>query len=223
MYASLSEDSRNLHRTRFDWSHAALSRKHGTLEHTIWKGIQQLREMRARPCFAADARVQTLDSGNQAVLAVRREKEDDLMTALMNFSEQAQRAIDAGAKFLVCAGFSRRIVEFAVLHRFPIFPGVCTPTELLLLLEYDLPVAKFFPAAQYGGLATIKALSAPFPQVQFMPTGGISAENVREYLEFPKVIACGGSWMVKSDLINAGEFDTIRRLTQEAVDLVVDL
>ena len=137
--------------------------------------------------------------------------------------EQAKRAIDAGAKFLVCAGFSRRIVEFAVLHRFPIFPGVCTPTELLLLLEYDLPVAKVFPAAQYGGLATIKALSAPFPQLQFMPTGGISAENVREYLEFPKVIACGGSWMVKSDLINAGEFDTIRRLTQEAVDLVVDL
>ncbi|MFR1989780.1 MAG: hypothetical protein ACLS3C_06860 [Oscillospiraceae bacterium] len=88
--------------------------------------------------------------------------------------------------FLSARALAGVIVEFAVLHRFPIFPGVCTPTELLLLLEYDLPVAKFFPAAQYGGLATIKALSAPFPQLQFMPTGGISAENVREYLEFRK-------------------------------------
>ncbi len=137
--------------------------------------------------------------------------------------EQAQRAIDAGAKFLVCAGFSRKIVEFAVSHQIPIFPGVCTPTELMLLLEYDLPVAKFFPAAQCGGLATIKALAAPFPQLKFMPTGGINAKNVREYLQFPKVIACGGSWMVKSDLINTGDFDAIRRLSQEAVELVSDL
>ena len=121
------------------------------------------------------------------------------------------------------AGFSRKIVEFAVSHQIPIFPGVCTPTELMLLLEYDLPVAKFFPAAQCGGLATIKALAAPFPQLKFMPTGGINAKNVREYLEFPKVVACGGSWMVKSDLINTGDFDAIRRLSQEAVELVSDL
>ena len=110
MYASLSEDSRNLHRTRFDWSHAALSRKHGTPEHTIWKGIQQLREMRARPCFAADARVQMLDSGNQAVLAVRREKEDDLMTALMNFSEQAQRAMQPNGAWIELDPYEMRIL-----------------------------------------------------------------------------------------------------------------
>lgn len=138
-------------------------------------------------------------------------------------TEQAQRAIDAGASFLVSAGFSRKVVEFAVSHNIPIFPGVCTPTEIMMLMEYGLPVAKFFPASQYGGLSTIKALSAPFPQLQFMPTGGINSGNVREYLEFPKVIACGGSWMVKSDLINAGDFDTIRQLSQQAVDLVADL
>ena len=109
MYASLSEDSRNLHRTRFDWSHAALRRKHGTPEHAIWKGIQQLREMRARPCFAADARVQTLDSGNQAVLAVRREKEDDLMTALMNFSEQVQSAMLPDGTSLELRAYEMRI------------------------------------------------------------------------------------------------------------------
>ena len=138
-------------------------------------------------------------------------------------TEQAQRAIDAGAKFLVSAGFSPKVVEYALSHNIPIFPGVCTPTEVMMLMEYNLPVAKFFPASQYGGLNTIKALSAPFPQLKYMPTGGISAANIREYLDFPKVIACGGSWMVKSDLINAGDFDTIRQLSQQAVDLVADL
>lgn len=137
--------------------------------------------------------------------------------------EQAQRAIDAGASFLVSAGFSPKVVEFAIDRNIPILPGVCTPTEVMMLMEYGLPVAKFFPASQYGGLNTIKALSAPFPQLKFMPTGGISAANVREYLEFSKVIACGGSWMVKSELINAGNFEAIRQLSQQAVDLVADL
>ena len=137
--------------------------------------------------------------------------------------EQAEKAVAAGARFLVTAGFNRKVTEYAVEYNIPIFPGVCTPTELMFLLEYNLPVAKFFPAAQYGGLATIKALSAPFPNMRFMPTGGINAGNVREYLENPKVIACGGSWMVKDALINEGKFDEIRRLTAEAVDLVKDI
>ena len=100
-------------------------------------------------------------------------------------TEQAQRAIDAGAKFLVSAGFSPKVVEYALSHNIPIFPGVCTPTEVMMLMEYNLPVAKFFPASQYGGLNTIKALSAPFPQLKFMPTGGISAANIREYQHIP--------------------------------------
>ena len=134
--------------------------------------------------------------------------------------EQAQKAIDAGAVFLVTAGFNRSVTEFAVKNNIPIFPGVCTPTELMFLLEFNLPVAKFFPAEQFGGLATIKALSGPFPNMKFMPTGGISDKNIREYLANPKIIACGGSWMVKDSLINAQQFDEIERLTAEAVQLV---
>ncbi len=109
---------------------------------------------------------------------------------------------------------------FCVERKLPIFPGVCTPSELMWLLEYDLGVAKFFPAAQYGGLATIKALAAPFPQMKFMPTGGISEKNVLEYLAFNKIIACGGSWMVKDDLIDAGDFAGIEKLVANAVKLV---
>lgn len=90
----------------------------------------------------------------------------------------------------------------------------------MMLLKYDLRVAKFFPAEQYGGLKTIRALSGPFPQMRFMPTGGINAGNVKEYLADPRIIACGGSWMVKDSLIKAGNFDEIRRLTAEAVNLV---
>jgi 2-dehydro-3-deoxyphosphogluconate aldolase/(4S)-4-hydroxy-2-oxoglutarate aldolase len=134
--------------------------------------------------------------------------------------EQAKRAIDAGAAFLVTPGFSRKVTEFAVETKTPIFPGISTPTELMMALEYDLPVVKFFPAAQYGGLATIKALAAPFPSMRFMPTGGVNAGNILEYLSFPKIIACGGSWMVKDTYINEGRFDEIVRLTREAVELV---
>lgn len=133
---------------------------------------------------------------------------------------QAERAIAAGASFLVSAGFNRKVTEYAVENHIPIFPGVCTPTELMLLLEYELPVAKFFPSEQYGGLKTIKALAAPFPNMKFMPTGGINAGNVREYLAYDKIIACGGSWMVKDAFINNHEFDKIRDLTKEAVALV---
>ena len=135
-------------------------------------------------------------------------------------TEQAERAMEAGARFLVTAGFNRSVTEYAVQHEIPIFPGVCTPSELMLLLEYTLTVAKFFPAEQYGGLKTIKALSGPFPNMRFMPTGGINAGNIREYLANPKVIACGGSWMVKDTLIKEGNFSEIRRLTEEAVNLV---
>ncbi len=134
--------------------------------------------------------------------------------------DQAKRAVDAGAKFMVTAGFNRKVTEFCVERKLPIFPGVCTPSELMWLLEYDLGVAKFFPAAQYGGLATIKALAAPFPQMKFMPTGGISEKNVLEYLAFNKIIACGGSWMVKDDLIDAGDFAGIEKLVANAVKLV---
>lgn len=135
-------------------------------------------------------------------------------------TEQAKRALDAGASFLVSPGISRSVVEFALDNKISIFPGTCTPSEVMIALEYNLPVVKFFPAKQYGGLDTIKALAAPFPSIRFMPTGGISAENILSFLEFKKIIACGGSWMVKDTLINAGNFEEIKRITAEAVALV---
>ena len=137
--------------------------------------------------------------------------------------KQAQEALDAGAEFIVTAGFSKPVTEFAVKHNIPIFPGVCTPTEILSIMEYDLPVAKFFPAENYGGLTTIKALSGPFPNMKFMPTGGVNPENIREYLSHPNIIACGGSWMVKENLIDEQKFDEIRKLVASAVELVKDL
>ena len=126
----------------------------------------------------------------------------------------------AGAKFLVTPGFSDEVTRYAVEHEIPIFPGTCTPTEVMQAMGYGLKVVKFFPASQYGGLNTIKALAGPFPAMRFMPTGGINAGNVKEYLADKHIIACGGSWMVKGDLIAAGKFDEIQRLTQEAVALV---
>ena len=135
-------------------------------------------------------------------------------------TEQAERAADAGAKFLVSPGFSRKVTEWALDHKMPIFPGTCTPTEVMAAMEYDLPVVKFFPAVQYGGLATIKSLAAPFPSMRFMPTGGINAGNIRDYLAFNKIIACGGSWMVKDSFVKEGNFEKICELTAEAVALV---
>lgn len=137
--------------------------------------------------------------------------------------KMAEIAVAAGAEFLVTAGFSRPVTEYAVANNIPLFPGACTPTEVLSIMEYDLPVAKFFPAEQYGGLTTIKALAGPFPNMKFMPTGGVSTKNVREYLSHPNIIACGGSWMVKEDLIDGGHFDQIASLVREAVELVKDL
>ena len=131
--------------------------------------------------------------------------------------EQAERARKAGASFIVTAGFSEPVTRYCTENEIPIFPGACTPTELLLLIQYGLEVAKFFPAKQFGGIEMIKALSGPFPAMKFMPTGGINADNLKDYLDLPNVIACGGSWMVKKDLILEGRFDEITSLTRDAV------
>ena len=133
--------------------------------------------------------------------------------------EQAKRALDAGSKFIVSPGTSTKVIEFALDNNVAVFPGTCTPTEVMIAMEYELPVVKFFPAKQYGGLDTIKALAAPFPSMRFMPTGGINAGNVMDFLAFDKIIACGGSWMVKDSLVREGNFAEIERLTAEAVAL----
>lgn len=134
-------------------------------------------------------------------------------------TEQVDSAVEAGAKFIVSPGFDPEIVDYCLEKEIPVFPGCITPSEVAQAVKRGLRVVKFFPAEQFGGIATIKALSAPYVGLKFMPTGGISAKNLKEYLACKPIVACGGSWMVKKDLIEAGEFDKIRELTKEAVAL----
>ena len=133
--------------------------------------------------------------------------------------EQVDRAVAAGAKFIVSPGFDPEIVDYCLEKEIPVFPGCITPSEVAQAVKRGLKVVKFFPAEQFGGVATIKAMAAPYVGLKFMPTGGVSAKNLESYLSCDKIIACGGSWMVKGDLVKAGKFDEIKNLTEEAVKL----
>ena len=134
--------------------------------------------------------------------------------------DQADRAISAGAKFIVSPGFDPEIVDYCISKDIPVVPGCMTPSEVAQGVKRGLEVLKFFPAEQAGGVAMIKAMAAPYTSVKFMSTGGINASNLERYLSFKKIVACGGSWMVKADLIDSGDFDKITQLTKEAVELV---
>ena len=138
-------------------------------------------------------------------------------------TEQADRAIGAGAKFIVSPGFNPKVTEYVLKKGVPMTPGVCTPTEIEAALQFDLDVLKFFPAEPAGGLKMIKALAAPYVGVSFMPTGGISAANVRDYLAYDRIVACGGSWMVSGKLVKEGNFAEIKRLVREAADIVKEI
>lgn len=138
-------------------------------------------------------------------------------------TEQVDRAVDAGAKFIVSPGFNPKVVEYCIKKGYPVTPGIMTPTELEMALEFGLDVVKFFPAENAGGLKMIKAMAAPYTKMKFMPTGGINPQNVREYLQCDKILACGGSWMVKGDLINNGNFAEIEKLTKEASQIVKEI
>jgi len=134
--------------------------------------------------------------------------------------ENARRAAQAGAQFVVAPGFNPKVVDYCLEHDIPVVPGVCTPTEIEIGLDRGLELLKFFPAEAYGGVKALKALSAPYSGVRFMPTGGIGSANVLEYLALRQVVACGGSWMAETSLISKGQFDEITRLTREAVALI---
>ncbi len=116
-------------------------------------------------------------------------------------AEQAKSAVQAGAKFIVSPGFSDEVARYCTDEKIPYYPGCVTPTEIMRALSYGLNVVKFFPAGVYGGLKAMKALSAPFPQVRFIPTGGVDLSNLKEYLDFDKVYAVGGSFMMKDDIV----------------------
>ena len=134
--------------------------------------------------------------------------------------EQAEDAIQAGAKFIVSPGINPKVVKYCLDRGIPITPGCSSPTDIETALELGLDVVKFFPAEAAGGLDMIKAMSAPYGGVKFIPTGGINEKNLLTYLKFDKVLACGGSFMVKDEYIKNGEFDKITELTKEAVSLM---
>lgn len=134
--------------------------------------------------------------------------------------DQAKAAWDAGARFIVTPGLNPKVVSYCVEKNITIVPGICTPSDIEGAMEFGLDVLKFFPAEAFGGLKTLKALSGPYTMVKFIPTGGINTQNLPDYLNFPKVMACGGTWIASSSLILAGRFDEIIRNTREAVKIV---
>ena len=137
--------------------------------------------------------------------------------------DQADRAIDAGAKFIVTPGFNPAVVQHCIDSGITVCPGVCTPTEIEMALGKGIDTVKFFPAEPMGGLSYIKAVAAPYTTLKFMPTGGISVKNVRDYLAYDRILACGGSWMVKGDLIKSGSYDKITELVREAAAIVKEV
>ena len=137
--------------------------------------------------------------------------------------EQADRAIDAGAKFIVSPGFNPKVTEHVLKKGVPMTPGVCTPTEIEAALQFDLDVLKFFPAEPSGGLKMLKAMCAAYVNLHFMPTGGINAENVKDYLKYDRIVACGGSWMVSGALVKEGKFNEIENLVREAAGIVKEI
>jgi 2-dehydro-3-deoxyphosphogluconate aldolase/(4S)-4-hydroxy-2-oxoglutarate aldolase len=133
--------------------------------------------------------------------------------------DNVKRAVDGGASFIVTPGFSEKVVGYCIENKIPITPGTVTATEIGIALEHGLGAVKFFPAEASGGLKTLKAIAAAYAQMKFVPTGGITPQNLLEYLKFGQVLACGGSWMVSRELLANKQFDRIRDLARQAVEL----
>ena len=134
--------------------------------------------------------------------------------------EQAKLAVDCGAKFIVSPGLDEATVKWAIENDIPVIPGTVTPTEIMKAISLGLKVVKFFPADVYGGIKAIKALSAPFGQVKFLPTGGVSEANLNEFAANKSVIAVGGSWVCKKDDIINHDWDKITMLSENAVNII---
>ena len=167
------------------------------------------------PCAEVTFRT---DAAEEAISQISKAYPEMLVGAgTVLTTEQVDRAVAAGAKFIVTPGFNAKIVKYCVDRNIPITPGCPTSSDIEAAIELGLDVVKFFPAENLGGIKMIKALAAPYVGVKFMPTGGINAGNINNYLDCDKIVACGGSWMVKDTLINEGRFDEIERLTKEAV------
>ncbi len=161
------------------------------------------------------------EAAAETIQRLSRERSEILLGAGTILSEdQARKAHDSGAQFIVSPGLNMRVVDFCRDRGIDVFPGVCTPTEIDAARNRGLGVVKFFPAEPIGGLTYLKAIAAPYADVSYIPTGGIGLSQLPEYLGFPKVLACGGSWLVRKDWLAAGRFDRVTQAAAEAVRLV---
>ena len=159
-------------------------------------------------------------AAEDAIRTIAQDSDMVLGAGTVTHPEQVDRAMDAGARYIVTPGFSRAVVRACKDRDIPVFPGVATATEIQMALDEGLEIVKFFPAETAGGVAALKALSAPYSMMRFIPTGGVTAKNLPDYLATPSVLAVAGSWMVAPALINAGNLDEVMRLTAEAVGIV---
>jgi 2-dehydro-3-deoxyphosphogluconate aldolase/(4S)-4-hydroxy-2-oxoglutarate aldolase len=157
------------------------------------------------------------EAAEQAIRALARRGDLLVGAGTVLNVETAKIAVGAGAQFIVSPGFNPKVVGWCMENKVPITPGIATPTEIEMALDHGLSVVKFFPAELLGGIKMLKAVSAPYPMMRFMPTGGITPENIEEYLKFKKVIACGGTWMVSKEMLAGKQFDAIQELSRKAV------
>jgi 2-dehydro-3-deoxyphosphogluconate aldolase/(4S)-4-hydroxy-2-oxoglutarate aldolase len=156
--------------------------------------------------------------GEEAIRRIAAEVPESLVGAgTVLTTGQVDRAVEAGAKFIVSPGYNPKIVHYCIEKGIPVTPGCSNPSDFEQALEAGLEVVKFFPAEQSGGIDYIKAVAAPYTSLKFIPTGGINAANIGKYMAYDRILACGGTWMVGSDLINAGDFDRIAALSREAI------
>lgn len=169
------------------------------------------------PCAEVTFRTEAAEEG----IRIMREQFPEMLVGAGTVltTAQADKALAAGAEFIVSPGLNPKVVQHCADKKITMIPGIATPSDVERALEFGLEAVKFFPAEAAGGLAMIKALAAPYTTVKFMPTGGINEKNLRSYLDFPRVLACGGSWMVKGELIREGKFDEIRKLARKAAEL----
>lgn len=162
------------------------------------------------------------DAAEESIKAITKEFPEMLVGAgTVTTKEQVDKAIAAGAKFIVSPGFNPKIVEYCIEKGIGIVPGCVMPSDIERAMELGLEVLKFFPAEAVGGLNMIKSLIAPYTNIKFMPTGGIGPKNLISYLDVKQIIACGGSWMVSKDIIKEQRFEEITKLTKEAVELML--
>jgi 2-dehydro-3-deoxyphosphogluconate aldolase/(4S)-4-hydroxy-2-oxoglutarate aldolase len=157
----------------------------------------------------------------QSISEIKKEFPEMLVGAgtVLNI-DQVDAAIEAGSEFIVSPGFNPTIIDYCIENKYPIIPGIDSPSFIEWGLERGLDKFKFFPAEISGGLQMLKSLYGPYPQVKFIPTGGINYKNIKAYLELDNVIACGGSWVVNKNLISSGEFDEIKRITMQAISII---